>query len=202
MTTDSSPHSPAIFSLAVPTPHQGRSIALTRLSEVLMPSLSSSNTSDLGLALWTRTPQRDTKHVRTKGFWRLFPHLRAKLPANISCESTAFACSDGVRFLATAQVPSSGLAQALAVILAHTRCAGTALVGASDGIRAHERLLRTALHEAHSELELARLLLPLCERNHVSAIIPSGRFDDPDTGLFVCGPHEWWASSPELVVEP
>lgn len=204
MTTDGSAGRFAVFSLARDTPHGERVTTIDRLTNALMPLLTRGKWSTSEVVLWTRNNQRDSRLIRKKGFWRLFPDLRSMLPPGAECRFTITESADGVRFLATARVSLSDLTMALATALRHTRCAGAVLVGAgSGGLRAAtlDPALRASLDEAGSELELARLLLPLCEQHGVAVVIPTGRFDDRETGLFLCGPEEWSAALPDLAIE-
>lgn len=198
MTTEDSGDFAVLF-LGTETRHGGRTAAVARLSAAFSPPVVAGGFSSAAAILWTRPPQRNSALVRKKGFWLLSPDKAAQFPPETRTDNLVVDSVAGPRFLATAHLPPTDLDVALDAVLAHHRCAGVVLLGRGEISPAMSSLLESALHNAKFELELAQLLVDACEREGVVAMVPTGRFDDRETGVYVCAPTHWEASVPGLV---
>ena len=181
----------AVFYIETETRHGERTLAVARLAAALGPRVGADGFSWAAVVLWTRPPQRNAPMVRKKGFWRLFPHKAAQFPPDTRFDDRVVDSAAGLHFLATAYSVPTALDVAINAVLAHGRCAGVVVLVPDEISPAMSPLLETALHMAKFELELAQLLVDACEREGVVALVPAGRFDDRETGVYVCAPTHW-----------
>ncbi len=176
-----------------------RETVLGSLAATLAEGAAAHGFSYCRLILWKRAAQGRANSVRLKGFWRIFPEMAGRLPEGCVSSSEAAEEPDGLRFVASALSPISGLKELILAAHGFTRLGAVVLLSADDQDWGRTEDVVAALRDVTSEVAVLRRLQTHGFGGRQVVVIPTGRFDDPTVGYFLLAPTQWEAAGMSVV---
>jgi hypothetical protein len=191
-----------VFEAAAPGGPAARDDVLTKLGGLLARAVQAEGAAAAEAVFWTERAVADTPSSRRRGFWMANHKLKAALPPEAVRTEQALPGPEGLRFLASVQSAPNHLPTLLKLVLAFQRNRAVVLVRLEERASIGTAPLVGALSGNEFELGLARDLGTLASRENVVVAVPTGRFDDPETGVFLCAPSLWAGAHPGLGLRP
>lgn len=155
----------------------------------LVPALHQIGSQSAVAVYWTSAALRDSPLARAKGFWKSWREVAATVPTSALLSEERVHCGDAIHFLASAAVPLSKMGLLNSSVLRYERNRACVLVPLTDGASTTSVLgTRDVLARSRCELDVVQELGPEASRSNVVVIVPFGRFDDCECGMFLYGP--------------